>query len=39
MDYTASLLWLAAWPLVIFLSYRFVRLNVDEIERREREGR
>ena len=39
MDYTASLLWLAAWPLVIFLGYRFVRLNVDEIERREREGR
>jgi hypothetical protein len=39
MDYTHSLIWLAAWPAVIYVSYRFVRLNVEEIARREREER
>ena len=39
MDYTESLLWLASWPLLIYVSYRFVRLNVDETARREREDR
>ena len=39
MDYTSSLIWFASWPLLIYVSYRFVRLNVDEIARRERDGR
>jgi len=36
MEHTASLIWLALWPLIIYISYRFVRLNVNELERREK---
>jgi len=28
MDYTHSLLWLLSWPLLIGLSYGFIRLNL-----------
>lgn len=37
MEYTSSLIWFASWPLIIYVSYRFVRLNVDEIARRGEE--
>ena len=36
MEYTSTLLWFASWPLVIYVSYRFVRFNIDEIMRREK---
>lgn len=35
VDYTSSLIWLAAWPLVIFLGYKFAALNIRRIERLE----
>lgn len=35
VDYTSSLIWLALWPVVIYAGYRFVRLNIEHIERRE----
>ena len=37
MDYTSSLIWFASWPVLIYVSYRFVRLNVDEMARRDGE--
>lgn len=36
VDYTASLIWLAVWPLVIFSGYKFAALNIRQIERLER---
>jgi hypothetical protein len=36
VDYTASLIWLAAWPLIIFLAYRFTAFNIKHFTRRER---
>jgi len=35
MDYTSSLIWLTTWPLIIWLGYRFVKLNITELQRRE----
>lgn len=35
VEYTASLIWLAAWPVIIFLGYKFTALNVRQIERME----
>lgn len=34
-EYTASLLWLSAWPVLIYISYRFVKLNVTHFKRLE----
>lgn len=36
VDYTASLIWLAAWPLIIFLGYKFTALNIDHFARCEK---
>ena len=36
VDYTTSLIWLAAWPLIIFLGYRFAAFNVKHFARMER---
>ena len=36
VDYTASLIWLAAWPLIIFLGYRFAAFNLEHFGRLER---
>ena len=35
VDYTTSLIWLAAWPLIIFLGYKFTALNIRQTERLE----
>jgi len=32
MDYMNAIIWYAMWPLVIFLSYKFVRLNIEHLE-------
>ena len=32
VDYTASLIWLATWPLIIYLGYKFTALNIRQIE-------
>ncbi len=32
VDYTSALLWYALWPIVIYVSYRFVRLNIWHLE-------
>jgi hypothetical protein len=32
LDYTAALLWYASWPVVIFISYKFVILNIEHLE-------
>lgn len=34
-EYTASLLWFSTWPAVIYLGYRFVRLNVTHFQKLE----
>jgi hypothetical protein len=36
IDYTSSLAWLAAWPVVIYLSYKFVRLNINHLKKLEK---
>lgn len=33
-----SLFLIAFWPLVIFLAYKFIKLNISEIQRREEEN-
>jgi len=32
VDYTSALLWYAAWPVAIFISYKFIRLNIEHLE-------
>lgn len=32
IDYTSALLWYASWPVVIFISYKFVLLNIEHLE-------
>jgi len=32
VDYTSAIIWYAMWPLVIFLSYKFIRLNIEHLE-------
>lgn len=32
LDYTSALLWYASWPIVIFISYKFVMLNIEHLE-------
>jgi len=35
-SYTASIVWLMVWPFVIWLGYRFVRLNMKHFAKLER---
>ena len=32
INYGTALIWYAMWPLVIWLSYKFVRLNIEHLE-------
>lgn len=32
IDYTSALLWYASWPVVIYISYKFVLLNIEHLE-------
>jgi len=32
MDYTEPLLWFSLWPIVIFVGYKIVALNVKKFE-------
>ncbi len=32
IDYTSAILWYASWPVVIFISYKFVRMNIEHLE-------
>ncbi|MDQ7047007.1 MAG: hypothetical protein Q9M39_05090 [Sulfurovum sp.] len=32
INYTSALLWYASWPIVIFISYKFVLLNIEHLE-------
>ncbi|CAA6811606.1 MAG: Unknown protein [uncultured Sulfurovum sp.] len=32
VDYSSALLWYASWPVVIFISYKFVLLNIEHLE-------
>ncbi|MGD9655070.1 MAG: hypothetical protein AB7U44_07725 [Sulfuricurvum sp.] len=36
MEYIESLLWLALWPIVIFLGYKFAKLNLRHYQKMER---
>ncbi len=36
VDYTASLIWLVLWSLIIFLGYKFTAFNMDYFTRIER---
>lgn len=32
INYTSALLWYASWPVMIYISYRFIRLNIEHLE-------
>ncbi len=36
MEYTNEILWFASWPLLIWLSYKFVMLNLKHHAKMER---
>ncbi len=35
VDYTESLIWLAAWPVIIYLGYKFAAFNMAHFTRLE----
>jgi hypothetical protein len=32
VDYTSAILWYASWPVAIWISYKFIRLNIEHLE-------
>lgn len=34
-EYIVSSLWILAWPFVIWISYLFTRLNINQLKRME----
>ena len=32
ISYVSGLLWYALWPLTIYISYKFVRINIEHLE-------
>lgn len=32
VDYTSGMLWLASWPVLIYVTYRFIILNINYFE-------
>ncbi|WP_256431226.1 hypothetical protein [Sulfurospirillum diekertiae] len=32
INYTSGFLWLCTWPVIIYVSYRFIALNIDHFE-------
>jgi len=32
LSYTTGLIWYSLWPLVIYVSYKFVRMNIEHLE-------
>lgn len=36
MEYLSELFWYLSWPVLIYLSYKFVSLNLDHHEKMER---
>ncbi|MFP4331910.1 MAG: hypothetical protein ACLFQJ_01295 [Campylobacterales bacterium] len=36
IDYTSSIMWLIAWPLIIYISYKFIRLNISHLQKLEK---
>jgi hypothetical protein len=32
INYTSGFLWLCVWPIMIYVSYRFIMLNIDHFE-------
>ena len=32
INYTAEIIWLLVWPALIFVSYKFIALNINHFE-------
>ena len=32
INYTHAMLWYASWPVAIYISYKFIRLNIEHLE-------
>lgn len=32
INYTAAMLWYASWPVAIYISYKFILLNIEHLE-------
>jgi len=35
INYTTSLIWLATWPVLIYISYRLAVFNVNRFEKKQ----
>jgi len=35
-EYTDAILWYASWPILIYLAYKFVLLNLKQLEKIEK---
>ncbi len=33
ISYTAGMIWFTMWPVLIYVSYRFIKLNIEHFER------
>ena len=33
ISYTAGIIWYSVWPVLIYVSYRFVSLNIEHFEK------
>ncbi len=31
ISYTAGIIWLLSWPILVFISYKFIALNVSHL--------
>jgi hypothetical protein len=32
VNYTSALLWYTSWPIMIYITYKFIRLNIEHFE-------
>ncbi len=32
IDYGTAMIWYSMWPVVIFVAYKFVRINIEHLE-------
>lgn len=37
VNYTAGMLWMATWPVLIYVSYKFIMLNITYFEKHKKE--
>ncbi len=33
IDYTSAYIWLASWPILIYVAYKFISINISHFEK------